>query len=132
MGESSIQQVNILDSCFHSIIEFIYGIFRSFRYENLLVVLVILQLVIHRFINPVENKLVSMVTLGEGSHNYHHTFPWDYKTSEFPYFNFNITTLFIDAMARLGLAYDLRQPSPELVEKVVRNTGYKSAMNGAR
>lgn len=86
---------------------------------------------IHRFINPAENHLVSLIALGEGSHNYHHTIPWDYKTSEFPYFNFNSTTLLIDAMAKIGWAYDLRQPSPELIDKVVRRIGHKSQMNRA-
>ncbi|XP_048512417.1 acyl-CoA Delta(11) desaturase-like isoform X2 [Athalia rosae] len=80
----------------------------------------------NRLINPAENRIVSLFTLGEGSHNYHHTFPWDYKASEFPYFNFNSTTLFIQAFEKIGWAYDLREPSPELVDKVVRRVGYKS------
>lgn len=33
-------------------------------------------------ISPVENLAVSLAALGEGWHNYHHVFPWDYKTSE--------------------------------------------------
>lgn len=36
-------------------------------------------------INPSENWLVSIGAHGEGWHNYHHTFPFDYKTSEVPY-----------------------------------------------
>lgn len=35
-------------------------------------------------IPPSDNKWVSYVTLGEGYHNYHHTFPYDYSTSELP------------------------------------------------
>lgn len=77
-------------------------------------------------INPAENKLVSLVTLGEGSHNYHHTFPLDYKTSELPYLNFNGTTMFIDTMAMLGWAYDRRQPSSQVIDKVIRRIGHKS------
>lgn len=80
----------------------------------------------NRLINPAENAIVSLISMGEGSHNYHHTFPWDYKASELPYKNFNTTTIFIDAMAKLGWAYDFRQPSSELVEKVIRRIGYKS------
>lgn len=30
-----------------------------------------------------ENRLVSFFTYGEGYHNYHHVFPWDYSASEF-------------------------------------------------
>lgn len=35
-------------------------------------------------IPPSDNKWVTYVTLGEGYHNYHHTFPYDYSTSELP------------------------------------------------
>ena len=31
-------------------------------------------------IGPVENMGVSVLALGEGFHNYHHTFPYDYST----------------------------------------------------
>ena len=30
-------------------------------------------------IGPVENRAVSLLALGEGFHNYHHTFPFDYR-----------------------------------------------------
>ncbi|CAB3247578.1 unnamed protein product [Arctia plantaginis] len=36
----------------------------------------------NKHINPVENYFVSFIALGEGFHNYHHSFPWDYKTAE--------------------------------------------------
>lgn len=60
------------------------------------------------------------MAIGEAMHNYHHTFPWDYKATEIPYINFNCTALFIRVMASLGLAYDLKEPSLELVEKIKR------------
>lgn len=37
-----------------------------------------------------------------GWHNYHHVFPYDYKTSEHGTYWFNFTTAFIDFMAKLG------------------------------
>ena len=49
-----------------------------------------------------------------GFHNYHHTFPYDYSTSEWG-LRMNVTTGFIQLMAWLGLAYDLRQPSRQTV-----------------
>ncbi|XP_074596623.1 stearoyl-CoA desaturase 2-like [Brevipalpus obovatus] len=52
-----------------------------------------------------ENILVSFGAFGEGYHNYHHTFPNDYATSELGW-KFNATKLFIDAMAMIGLVYD--------------------------
>jgi len=61
-----------------------------------------------------ENLGVAFFALGEGFHNFHHTYPYHYSTSEFGWL-FNATTIFIDTMAKLGLAYDLR------VAKVRRN-----------
>ena len=52
-------------------------------------------------IGPVENMAVSVLAMGEGFHNYHHTFPYDYSTSEWGR-QFNITTAFIDLMAGIG------------------------------
>lgn len=39
---------------------------------------------------------------GEGWHNYHHVFPWDYKAAELGNYNGNFTTGFIDLFAKLG------------------------------
>src|SRR6185437_10708895 len=29
-----------------------------------------------RFMKPTENKIINWISMGEGNHNYHHTFPW--------------------------------------------------------
>lgn len=76
-----------------------------------------------KFINPAENKGVSMVALGEGWHNYHHTFPWDYKTSELGKYSTNYTCAFIDFMSRIGWAYDLKTVPIDMVQKRVERTG---------
>ncbi|XP_076629127.1 acyl-CoA Delta-9 desaturase isoform X2 [Colletes latitarsis] len=76
-----------------------------------------------RFINPSENKGVAFTAFGEGWHNYHHVFPWDYKTSELGGYKYNITTAFIDFAAKLGLAYDLKMIPKEMVQKRVERTG---------
>ncbi|KAH8310104.1 hypothetical protein KR067_010616 [Drosophila pandora] len=55
-------------------------------------------------IMSVEAPIVSLLAMGEGWHNYHHVFPWDYKTGEFGNYSLNITTGFIDFCAWLGLA----------------------------
>ena len=52
----------------------------------------------------VESPIVSFLALGEGWHNYHHVFPWDYKTGEFGSYKLNVTTGFIDFCAKIGLA----------------------------
>ncbi|XP_014362552.2 acyl-CoA Delta-9 desaturase [Papilio machaon] len=76
-----------------------------------------------KHINPVETKPVSLVVLGEGFHNYHHTFPWDYKTAELGDYSLNFTKIFIDGMAKIGWAYDLKTVSTEIIEKRVKRTG---------
>ena len=74
-------------------------------------------------INPVENVLVSIGSGGEGFHNYHHTFPQDYATSEFGAVYFNFTKFFIDFFALFGQAYDRNKISPEVVMKRRLRTG---------
>uniref|UniRef100_T1IHS8 Fatty acid desaturase domain-containing protein n=1 Tax=Strigamia maritima TaxID=126957 RepID=T1IHS8_STRMM len=73
-------------------------------------------------INPSENKMVSVCTLGEGHHNYHHTFPWDYSASEWGW-RINMTSMFIDAWAKMGLAYDLKHVPKEIVVKRREHNG---------
>ncbi|KAF8765154.1 stearoyl-CoA desaturase 5-like [Argiope bruennichi] len=73
-------------------------------------------------INPRENTLVALGAVGEGFHNYHHTFPYDYATSEYG-IKYNLTTLFIDTMAWLGLAYDRKTVSKGMVEARKLRTG---------
>ncbi|CAH1246696.1 SCD5 [Branchiostoma lanceolatum] len=75
-----------------------------------------------KFINPSQNFPVAFLALGEGWHNYHHTFPYDYATSEVGW-KVNPTTVFIDFMAWLGLAYDRKKVSPNLVRARVSRTG---------
>jgi stearoyl-CoA desaturase (delta-9 desaturase) len=66
-------------------------------------------------IQPRENYWVSYGAFGEGYHNYHHTFPWDYSTSELGG-KLNLTKRFIDTCAAFGLAYNLKQASKNIVE----------------
>ena len=54
----------------------------------------------------VDNHLVSLFTSGEGYHNYHHTFPKDYKASK----NLrclNLTGLVIFLLSKVNLTWDL-------------------------
>ncbi|CAL8128680.1 unnamed protein product [Orchesella dallaii] len=69
-------------------------------------------------ISATQSPLVAFLTVGEGWHNFHHTFPWDYRTSEFGW-KINVSTIFIDFFAWIGWAYDLRTVSPQLIEKRV-------------
>ena len=75
---------------------------------------------------PAENRLVSFLALGEGWHNYHHSFPWDYRTGEvggFGDYSLNFSTFLLDLFAMIGWAYDLKVPDSELVRKTVEKNG---------
>ncbi|GIX90497.1 stearoyl-CoA desaturase 5 [Caerostris darwini] len=73
-------------------------------------------------INPRENVMVVLGAVGEGFHNYHHTFPYDYAASEYGIKN-NFTTFFIDIMAWLGLAYDRKTASRSMISERKLRTG---------
>lgn len=73
-------------------------------------------------IDPAQNIAVSFFALGEGWHNYHHVFPFDYRTSEFPW-KINPTTQFIDLMNFLGLAYNLKSVPSEVIKARAEKSG---------
>ncbi|CAH6952250.1 LOC101835362 [Phodopus roborovskii] len=80
-------------------------------------------------IDPRENTLVSLGCLGEGFHNYHHAFPYDYSASEYRW-HINFTTFFIDCMAALGLAYDRKRVSKAALLARIKRTGDGSHKSG--
>ncbi|XP_019358063.1 PREDICTED: acyl-CoA desaturase [Gavialis gangeticus] len=80
-------------------------------------------------INPRENHFVVLGALGEGFHNYHHTFPFDYSASEFGW-HYNFTTAFIDLMCFLGLASDCKMVSKEVILARKIRTGDGSHKTG--
>ena len=61
-------------------------------------------------INPAENLLVSISSQGEGWHNWHHRFPYDYASSELGSDKkWNPAKMFIDACAFVGLVTDRKR-----------------------
>ena len=71
-----------------------------------------------------ENKFVTFSTMGEGYHNYHHVFPFDYSASEVSWTqDVNLSTLIIDCFAALGLAYNLKKVSPKMIKERIMRTG---------
>ncbi|CAG2168508.1 unnamed protein product [Oppiella nova] len=77
-----------------------------------------------KHINPRENHTVAYLSLGEGYHNYHHTFPWDYSASEYGWKdNFNPATAFIDFFAWIGWAYDRKVPPKTIIDARINRTG---------
>ncbi|CAG2103329.1 unnamed protein product [Medioppia subpectinata] len=83
-------------------------------------------------INPVECSIRHLM-FGEGFHNYHHTFPWDYSASEFGAMDvFNPATMFIDLFAKIGWAYDLRKASDDVVKGRQRRSGDEHSVRSSK
>ncbi|XP_063544308.1 acyl-CoA Delta(11) desaturase-like [Cydia strobilella] len=73
-------------------------------------------------IRATENMAVTLATLGEGFHNYHHVFPWDYRATELVS-KLNWTAAFIEFFARIGWAYDLKTVENGMVVKRAKRCG---------
>lgn len=92
-----------------------------------------------------DNDLMNIWTFGEGSHNFHHVFSRDYRTSEFEgwfvivSFNlinyicflclrrsFNISTQFIHFFLKCGWIEDLKTTSHEIIASRAKKTGDSS------
>jgi len=56
----------------------------------------------------VDNFVVAMLTVGEGYHNYHHTFPSDYRNGV-KWFHFDPTKWTIFLLSKVGLASGLKR-----------------------
>ncbi|XP_072943233.1 acyl-CoA Delta(11) desaturase-like [Epargyreus clarus] len=74
-------------------------------------------------ISPTQSLFVSFAGFGEGFHNYHHVYPWDYRTAELGNKWLNLTTLFIDFFAWIGWAYDLKTVPVEVAKARALRTG---------
>ncbi|CRL05274.1 CLUMA_CG018174, isoform A [Clunio marinus] len=74
---------------------------------------------------PVESMFVAALATGEGWHNYHHAFPWDYRAAELGT-PFNLTCKFIDFFAKYGVIYDLREATATMVKNRCLRTGDRS------
>eukprot|EP01071_Lankesteria_metandrocarpae_P001762 Lankesteria_metandrocarpae@DN1861_c0_g1_i1.p1 len=61
-------------------------------------------------IGPVESPITAILACGEGWHNWHHTYAFDYAASELGAFRqFNPTKLIIDTFALLGWVWDRKR-----------------------
>ncbi|XP_065170489.1 acyl-CoA Delta-9 desaturase-like [Atheta coriaria] len=81
-------------------------------------------------IGPVEQGFMRVVAYGEGFHNYHHTFPQDYKTGEFHNDTRNLTTIMIDCLFWLGWVTDRKTISKNIIDaKCLRSGGNNREIN---
>ncbi|XP_076289711.1 (11Z)-hexadec-11-enoyl-CoA conjugase-like isoform X1 [Lasioglossum baleicum] len=75
-------------------------------------------------IKAVQSILVTVLTLGEGYHNFHHAFPWDYRLTNQP---FCVSARVLEILAYLGLAYDLKMVTPNIVRGHAKRHGDTAA-----
>lgn len=74
-----------------------------------------------------DNWFIALFTFGEGYHNYHHTFAWDYRNGV-KWYHYDPTKWFIKACSWFKLASDLRFCSSYRVEMTRIGVQYKSAL----
>ncbi|KAI1286040.1 Delta(9)-fatty-acid desaturase fat-6 [Halotydeus destructor] len=79
-------------------------------------------------IAPADSGWLAAITFGGGYHNFHHMFPSDYTCSE-PDRKFNMGRPFLNFMAKLGQAYDLKSASPAMVQKLKEKAAQEKTVN---
>jgi len=76
---------------------------------------------------PAETLLVSILAVGEGWHNYHHAYPFDYATSEFGVMGqWNPSKAFIDVCHFFGLVSNLKRAN-HLGKKARERNGWMNS-----
>lgn len=74
-----------------------------------------------------DNWFIALFTFGEGYHNYHHTFAWDYRNG-IRWYHYDPTKWLIKLCSWLKLATDLRQCSSYRIEMTRVAVQYKQAL----
>lgn len=74
-----------------------------------------------------DNWFIALFTFGEGYHNYHHTFAWDYRNGV-RWYHYDPTKWLIKVCSWLGLARDLRSCSTYRIEMTRIAVQYKQAL----
>ena len=73
-----------------------------------------------------DNPLLALITYGEGYHNYHHTFQWDYRNGV-KWWHFDPTKWMIRSLSCVGLTTDLKRTDPARVETARLQMQYQRA-----
>lgn len=66
--------------------------------------------------SAVDNYVLALLTVGEGYHNYHHTFASDYRNGV-RWYHFDPVKWTVWSLSRLGLAWDLRRFSSHRIRR---------------
>ena len=73
-----------------------------------------------------DNPLLALLTYGEGYHNYHHTFQWDYRNGN-RWWHYDPTKWLIRSLSIVGLTKELKTCSAARVETAQLETQYLQA-----
>ena len=73
-----------------------------------------------------DNAILAFLTYGEGYHNYHHTFQWDYRNG-IRWWHFDPTKWMISILSFAGLTHDLKRCNPAQIEKARLELQYLKA-----
>ena len=73
-----------------------------------------------------DSFLTALVTLGEGYHNFHHTFQADYRNGV-RWYQLDPTKWIVWTLSKLGLTSELRRTPPEIIERAKRETAERRA-----
>ncbi|WP_245730818.1 acyl-CoA desaturase [Pseudohongiella acticola] len=73
-----------------------------------------------------DNPVIALLTYGEGYHNYHHTFQWDYRNG-IRWWHYDPTKWLIRSCAWVGLTSDLKRVSPLSIETARLEMQYRKA-----
>jgi stearoyl-CoA desaturase (delta-9 desaturase) len=74
-----------------------------------------------------DNPILALLTYGEGYHNYHHTFQWDYRNGVH-WWHYDPTKWLIRFCNWLGLTSDLKRVSPLMIETARLEMQYRQAV----
>ena len=75
-----------------------------------------------------DNWLLSLITMGEGYHNYHHSFEWDYRNGP-RWYNWDPTKWFIWTLSKVGLTSNLRRTPMDVVLQTRFDEGRRSFLD---
>ncbi|MCH7815203.1 MAG: fatty acid desaturase [Proteobacteria bacterium] len=73
-----------------------------------------------------DNLFLAFLTYGEGYHNYHHAFQWDYRNGV-QWWHYDPTKWMIGLCSMVGLTHDLKRCSLAQIEKAKIELQYRSA-----
>ncbi|WP_444998126.1 acyl-CoA desaturase [Aliikangiella sp. IMCC44359] len=75
-----------------------------------------------------DNAIVALLTYGEGYHNFHHAFQYDYRNA-IKWWQFDPTKWLIKSLSIMGLAHNLKKASEEKIAKSIITQQLTSTKN---